>query len=60
MAQLRSYFDKRGKRNNMLGIKYTDDDLLEFVRNIYAVLLTRGMKGTYLYVCDDFLRERLT
>lgn len=55
-----SYFDKRGKRNNnMLGIRYTDDDLLEFVRNIYAVLLTRGMKGTYLYVCDDFLRERL-
>jgi DUF2075 family protein len=29
------------------------------VRNIYAVLLTRGMLGTYVYVCDPALREHL-
>mgnify|MGYP002067069776 CR=1 FL=1 len=54
----RSYFDKKGKENNaVLGKVYTDDDLLRFVRNIYAVLLTRGIQGTYVYVCDTALRE---
>lgn len=56
----RQYFDPRGTTNNrMLGITYTDEDILQFVRNIYAVLLTRGMLGTYVYVCDPALRERL-
>jgi DUF2075 family protein len=55
-----SYFDKKGKENNpVLGRVYTDDDLLRFVRNIYAVLLTRGIRGTYVYVCDPGLREYL-
>ncbi|MHA7209657.1 DNA/RNA helicase domain-containing protein [Arthrobacter sp. MDT1-65] len=55
-----SYFDKKGKENNpVLGKIYTDDDLLRFVRNIYAVLLTRGIKGTYVYVCDPGLRAYL-
>jgi hypothetical protein len=55
-----SYFDKKGKENNpVLGKKYTDDDLLRFVRNIYAVLLTRGIRGTYVYVCDPALRSYL-
>lgn len=54
------YFDRNGKANNIqLGITYDDDQLLEYVRNIYTVLLTRGMLGTYLYVCDLPLRERL-
>ncbi|MDQ1103790.1 DNA/RNA helicase domain-containing protein [Nocardioides zeae] len=54
------YFDPRGTTNNkLLGITYTDEDVLRFVRNIYAVLLTRGMRGTYVYVCDEALRERL-
>lgn len=54
------YFDPRGTTNNrMLGITYSDDDILQFVRNIYAVLLTRGMLGTYVYVCDPALREHL-
>ncbi|GAB2972260.1 DNA/RNA helicase domain-containing protein [Frigoribacterium salinisoli] len=54
------YFDKKGMENNpRLGITYTDDDLLRFVRNIYAVLLTRGIRGAYVYVCDPALRERL-
>lgn len=55
-----SYFDKKGKENNpVLGKVYTDDDLLRFVRNIYAVLLTRGIGGTYVYVCDPGLRAYL-
>jgi DUF2075 family protein len=45
-----SYFDKKGKENNpRLGIQYTDEDLLEYVKNIYRVLMTRGIKGTYVF-----------
>jgi DUF2075 family protein len=52
-----SYFDTKGKENNpRLGKIYTDDDLLRFISNIYAVLLTRGIRGTYVYVCDPALR----
>ena len=55
-----SYFDVKGKENNAkLGKVYTDDDLLRFITNIYAVLLTRGIRGTYLYVVDAPLREYL-
>lgn len=57
-AERESYFDAKGKENNKaLGIDYDDDDLLGFIVNIYAVLLTRGMLGTYVYVCDPGLRE---
>lgn len=55
-----SYFDKKGMENNRaLGISYDDSDLLQFVTNIYAVLLTRGIRGTYIYVCEPALREHL-
>lgn len=55
-----NYFDGKGMENNrQLGITYSDDDLLAFVTNIYAVLLTRGIKGTYVYVCDPDLRDYL-
>ena len=55
-----NYHDTKGKENNRaLGIRFTDDDLLHFVTNIYAVLLTRGIRGTYVYVCDPALREVL-
>jgi DUF2075 family protein len=55
-----SYFDARGKaNNNLLGIRYSDSDLLAYIQNIYGVLLTRGIRGTYVYVCDPTLRERL-
>lgn len=29
----------------------------DYVRNIYRVLLSRGMKGCYVYICDPYLRE---
>lgn len=55
-----SYRDKKGKENNpVLGKVYDDGDLLRFVANIYAVLMTRGIRGTYVYVCDDALRDHL-
>ena len=54
------YFDTKGKENNpRLGITYSDDELLEFVKNIYRVLLTRGIRGTYVYVVDERLRKAL-
>jgi DUF2075 family protein len=53
-------FDKKGRENNKkLGITYSDEDLLAYVRNIYTVLLTRGIRGTYVYVCDEALRGHL-
>ncbi|MGW9113503.1 DNA/RNA helicase domain-containing protein [Microbacterium sp. NPDC055683] len=60
-----AYRDKKGKENNpALGIVYSDDDLLQYIRNIYGVLLTRGIRGTFVYVCDpalrEWMRERLT
>lgn len=55
-----SYFDTKGKQNNnVLGITYSDEDLRELITNIYGVLLTRGIRGTYIYVCDPRLREYL-
>lgn len=55
-----SYFDTKGKQSNkMLGGTYTDADLLTYVTNIYRVLLTRGIRGTYVYVCDPELRKYL-
>ena len=56
-ANRQSFFDVKGKENNTrLGITYTDEDLLVFLTNIYGVLLTRGILGTYVYVCDPNLR----
>lgn len=47
----KNYFDKKGKH----GI--TDPDLLrEYILNIYKTMLLRGIKGTYIYVCNDDLR----
>ncbi|WP_454169598.1 DNA/RNA helicase domain-containing protein [Microbacterium paulum] len=55
-----SYRDSKGKENNkQRGIVYSDEDLLRFIRNIYGVLLTRGIRGTYVYVCDPPLRAHL-
>ncbi|MDQ0614415.1 DUF2075 family protein [Microbacterium sp. W4I4] len=60
VADREAYRDKKGKENTgHLKDAFTDADLLVFIRNIYGVLLTRGMLGTYVYVCDEGLRERL-
>ena len=48
------YYDKNGKRTA------TYDELLGYIKNVYYVLMTRGIRGTYLYVCDDALREYIS
>lgn len=50
----KNYFDKNGKRT----ANY--EELLEYISNVYYVLMTRGIKGTYLYVCNDDLRDYLS
>lgn len=47
------FFDNKVKRGS------TDAELKEYIINTYAVLLTRGIYGTYVYVCDNALREYL-
>lgn len=55
-----SYFDTKGKENNRkLGISYTDEQIRDYVINIYNILLTRGILGSFLYVCDGPLRAHL-
>lgn len=52
-ADRSNYFDVNGKNTA------TDEELTQYIKNIYYVLLTRGISGTYLYVCDQALREHL-
>jgi len=47
------YFDRNGKAG------VDNAKLKEYIINIYSVLLTRGIKGTCIYVCDNKLREYL-
>ncbi len=48
------YYDKNGKRTASY------EELLDYITNIYYVLLTRGISGTFIYVCDDGLREYMS
>lgn len=48
------YKDFNGKRS----ITHPDE-LRQYILNIYRTLLTRGIKGTYVYVVDEKLRRRL-
>lgn len=55
-----NYFDVKGKENSpSFDVTCTDEDLLQYVINIYVVLLTRGIRGTFVYVCDPGLRGYL-
>jgi DUF2075 family protein len=55
-----SYFDKKGRENNpTLGITYSDEDLRLLISNVYAVLMTRGIRGTFVHVVDPDLRDHL-
>ena len=48
------YFDANGKKS----LK-NEQELEEYILNIYYVLMSRGIYGTYVYVCDEGLREYL-
>ena len=47
------YFDQYGKRGA------SDEQLRTYIENIYYVLMTRGIEGTYVYACNDGLRRYL-
>lgn len=48
------YFDKYGKN----GIK-DPNDLKAYIINIYKTIMYRGIRGTYIYACNNELREYL-
>lgn len=50
----KEYKDTGGFNNKML-----DEELVKYIKNIYRVLMSRGMRGTYIYVFDKKLREYL-
>lgn len=48
----KQYFDSKGKSG------VNDNEVLkQYIINIYKTLLYRGIKGTYIYICNDNLRE---
>lgn len=47
------YFDKTGKKN----LLNQPDVLNRYIRNIYKVLCSRGMRGCYVFICDENLRK---
>lgn len=49
----KNYYDKHGKVGT--DVSKTIDDII----NSYLVLLTRGIRGTYIYACDSDLRDYL-
>jgi DUF2075 family protein/predicted GIY-YIG superfamily endonuclease len=63
------YFDKRDSKIKVNTDNFFDNKVKkgvnaeavkEYVLNTYAVLLTRAIEGTYVYVCDNALREYLS
>lgn len=48
-----NYYDAKGKADT------TDEELLDYLLNIYRTMMARGMLGTYIYVCDEGLRKYL-
>lgn len=53
LTDYNKYKDKTGKR----GMKDSPEELNKFVRNIYKILMTRGQRGCYVYICDPELRS---
>lgn len=48
------YFDTKGKSDIQ-----DENELKKYILNIYTTMMTRGIKGTYIYACDKDLREYL-
>lgn len=49
------YHDLQGKT----ALK-NEESLFEYIMNIYTTLMTRGIKGTYVYACDEKLNAYLS
>ena len=52
-ASYNDYFDSTGKS----GLSNDNERLTNYIKNIYRVLLTRGMKGCFVYCRDKNLEE---
>ncbi|MEG2013682.1 MAG: DNA/RNA helicase domain-containing protein [Anaerovoracaceae bacterium] len=50
-----NYHDLQGKTS----LK-TESSLKNYILNIYVTLMTRGIKGTYVYACDEGMQEYLS
>lgn len=48
--------DKYLDRNGRAGIQ-DPEELEQYIKNIYKTILTRGIRGTFVYVCDENLRD---
>lgn len=48
------YYDKLGKQSIS-----DPQELEDYILNIYKTILLRGIEGTFIYACDDNLREYL-
>ena len=51
----KEYFDSTGKNS----IK-SPEELKKYILNIYRTIMLRGIKGTFIYACNDELREYLS
>lgn len=47
-----NYKDKKGKVSLL-----NEEELFEYIIKIYKTMMYRGIHGTYIYVCDDSLRD---
>ena len=47
-----NYYDKTGKS----GLRNKPDELTQYIKNIYRVLMTRGIKGCTIFCCDKNLQ----
>lgn len=54
IVRAQNYYDQYGKSTA------SDEELKEYIQHIYYVLMTRGIRGTYLYVCDSELRKYIS
>ncbi len=54
-----NYYDSTGKK----GLKEEPEQLTNYIKQIYKILLTRGMKGCAVYCCDkklqDYIKSRM-
>jgi len=46
------YFDINGRKGIL-----NEDELKQYIINIYKTLLTRGIRGCYVYIVDKNLRN---
>ena len=56
IADKANYYDTLGKS----GIADDPDALKDYLVNIYRTLMTRGVRGTYVYVCNKELRDYMS